>query len=48
LATETAKTQKRFTAGKKIEGQGQMPMMGSTDEEIGALNRETNAVRHVL
>jgi len=28
--------QKQFTAGKKFEGQRQMLMTGSTDQEIGA------------
>jgi len=31
----------------KTEGQWQMLMMGSIDQEIGALNRENNAVTHV-
>ena len=40
------KSQKQLTAGKEIEGHRQMLMMGSTDQEIGKLNRENSAITH--
>jgi len=40
LGRLTAETKKQLTTGKVIDGQRQMLMTASTDQEIGALNRE--------
>ena len=42
------KTQKQPTPKKEIESQRQMLMMRSIDQEIGALNRQNNAIMHPL
>ena len=43
----TAKTQKQLTpAEQELHCQRQMLLMGSTDQETGALNPENNAIMH--